>query len=63
MYGIVRNHLYKVNINSITGLGTPIANTDQVIVPVTPPEDKNTYLAADIVILKYKVVEQNVDLK
>ena len=63
LYGIVRNHLYKVNINSITGLGTPIANTDQVIVPVTPPEDKNTYLAADIVILKYKVVEQNVDLK
>ena len=63
LYGIIRNHLYKVNIKSITGLGTPIANTDQVIIPVTPPEDKNTYLAADIVILKYKVVTQNVNLK
>ncbi|MBE6290429.1 MAG: hypothetical protein E7100_09415, partial [Bacteroidaceae bacterium] len=63
LYGIVRNHLYKVNINSITGLGTAVPNTDQVIVPVTPPEDTKTYLAADIVILKYKVVEQNVDLK
>ncbi|MBO5629748.1 MAG: Mfa1 fimbrilin C-terminal domain-containing protein [Aeriscardovia sp.] len=63
LYGVVRNHLYKIKINSITGLGTAVANTDNVIIPVTPPEDKKTYLAADIVILKYKVVEQNVDLK
>ena len=63
LYGVVRNHLYKIKINSITGLGTAVANTNNVIIPVTPPEDKKTYLAADIVILKYKVVEQNVDLK
>ena len=63
LYGVVRNHLYKIKINSITGLGTAVANTNNVIIPVTPPEDTKTYLAADIVILKYKVVEQNVDLK
>ena len=62
LFGIVRNHLYKVNITGISGLGTPVADTNQVIIPVTPPEDKETYLAADIVILKYKVVEQDVNL-
>ena len=63
LYGIIRNHLYKVAIKSITGLGTPIANptSGKVIIPEIPSDDES-YIAAEIKILKYKVVTQNVDL-
>lgn len=32
-YGIVRNHLYKFHVNSINGIGTPIDDLDQIIIP------------------------------
>lgn len=39
-FGIVRNHVYTININKITGLGTGIiSNTD----PLLPPTDKVSY--------------------
>jgi len=54
-YGIVRNHLYKVNATKIVGVGTPVANPDRVIIPVKPLDNKS-YIAAEIDVLKYKVV-------
>lgn len=59
--GIVRNHWYKVKLNSITGLGTPVYNEDKTIDPTTP-SDENTYLAARVNVLQWRVVTQNVDL-
>lgn len=65
LYGVIRNHLYKLSIKSINGLGTPVPNPDG---PNTPPiipekpEDDHSYIAAQIEILKYKVVNQHVDL-
>ena len=59
--GIVRNHWYKVTLNSITGLGTPVYNEDKTIDPTTP-SDENTYLAARVNVLQWRVVTQNVDL-
>jgi hypothetical protein len=63
LYGIIRNHLYDITIKSITGLGTPIANTTsgKEIIPDIPV-DEETYLAAEVKILKYKVVKNEVDL-
>lgn len=63
LYGIIRNHLYDITINSITGLGTPVANTNsgKEIIPDIPV-DEETYLAAEVKILKYKVVTQEVNL-
>lgn len=59
--GIVRNHLYRMNITKVSGLGTPVANPDLVVIPTPPPTDKESYIAAEIEILKYKVVPtQNV---
>lgn len=60
--GIVRNHLYNLTINSITGLGTPVPNPDKVIIPEKPTDDENSYIAAEVEILSYKVVSQEVDL-
>ena len=61
LYGVIRNHLYKLTIKSINGLGTPVPNPDTPIIP-EKPEDDNSYIAAQIEILKYKVVTQDVDL-
>lgn len=60
-YGVVRNHWYKVKVNSLTGFGTPVYDPDKTIIP-TMPEDKATYLAAQINVLQWRVVEQKVDL-
>lgn len=60
--GIVRNHVYYVDIASISGLGTPVYDPDQPIIPERP-EDLNWYLAAKINVLKWKIVHQVVDLK
>lgn len=54
--GIVRNHLYKLNVTGISGLGTPVPSTDIIIVPTEPVDEPESYLAAEINILNYKVV-------
>lgn len=63
-YGIIRNHLYKLTLNSIAGLGTPVPNGDKVIIPGrVPTETEYSYIAAEVEILKYKVITQGVDLQ
>ena len=60
-YGIVRNHSYKVTINSIQGFGTPVYDPNKVIVPIQPSNDKS-YLAAKVNVLSWRVVNSSVDL-
>lgn len=59
--GIIRNHIYDLNLQSISGLGVPVFDPEEDIVPEIPDDDKYFYLAARINILKWKVVKQNVD--
>ena len=61
-FGVVRNHIYDIAITSVAGLGTPVLNPDEKIVPQHPKND-DTYLAARINILSWRVVKQNVDLE
>lgn len=63
-YGVVRNHSYKVTINSITGLGTPVWNPDSETTTINPelPNDDKTFLAAKINVLSWRVVDSTVDL-
>ena len=62
-YGIVRNHVYKVNITDIKGFGTPIYDpTEDFIVP-DKPEDIVTYVSAQINILSWRVVANDYDVK
>lgn len=59
--GIVRNHYYQIDVNSIKGFGTPVYDPDSEFVPVVP-EDTKTYLAARINVLSWRIVKQTVDL-
>lgn len=60
-YGIVRNHLYDVNVKGMEGFGTPVYNKTWEIKPTVPDETK-TFLAAKINVLQWRVVQQDVNL-
>lgn len=60
-YGVVRNHFYKITLNGIKGFGTPVYNPAKEIDP-TVPTYSNTYLAARVQVLQWRVVNQNVSL-
>lgn len=74
--GVVRNHLYKVNLTGVTGLGTPIPGTssddedddpgteDPEDKPIDPedPDEEESFLAAEINILSWNVVSNDVIL-
>lgn len=59
--GIVRNHVYRANIKSLTGLGTPVYDPDEVIDP-EKPGDEDTFVAAEIKILSWRIVNSDVNL-
>lgn len=60
-YGIVRNHLYDVHVKGMEGFGTPVYNDDWTIIP-TVPNQTSTYLAAQVNVLQWRVVQQDVNL-
>lgn len=60
-YGIVRNHVYSINIQNMYGFGTPVYDPTKVIDPTIPSNDA-TYLAARINVLSWRVVKYNADL-
>lgn len=60
-YGIVRNHVYSINIQNMYGFGTPVYDPTKVIDPTIPSNDA-TYLAARINVLSWRVVKNNADL-
>ena len=60
-YGIVRNHFYKITLTGIKGFGTPVYDPNQVVEPVVPSY-KDTYLAARVQVLQWRVVTQSANL-
>lgn len=58
-YGVVRNHVYQFNITDINGYGTPVFNANTDFVTPERPVDVETFVAAEINILSWRVVEQN----
>lgn len=63
-YGIVRNHVYQIDINSIKGYGSPVYSGYDFIVeqPEYPQVYEDSYVAARINVLSWKVVKQGVDI-
>lgn len=59
-YGVVRNHVYKCDIKTLTGLGTPVFDPTETIYP-EKPSDEETYIAAKINILSWRIVSQEVN--
>lgn len=62
MHGVVRNHIYDATITKLSGLGTPVYNPDEIIYPEKPVEDNDTFIAAQINILSWRVVSNNYEL-
>ena len=58
--GVVRNHVYDINLNSIKGLGIPVSGDDESEIVPTETSDEYYSLNATINILQWKVVTQEV---
>ena len=59
-YGVVRNHIYKVNLTGLKGLGTPVLDSNEPIYPEKPIHDDYLF-AAEINVLQWRVVSQEYD--
>lgn len=62
-YGVVRNHIYSVNISGITGYGTPVFNKDYQFETPEKPKDIETFVSAQINILSWRVVDNTTTLQ
>lgn len=60
--GVVRNHIYQTKVTKIAGLGTPVYDPDQTIYPEKPSEE-DYYIAAEINILSWRLVENDYPLE
>lgn len=63
-YGVVRNHSYKITLQDVKGFGTPVYDPDSDTETIDPeiPSDEDTYLAARINVLAWRVVSSKVNL-
>ena len=56
-FGVVRNHWYRLTVNTIGSIGIPVDNPDQPIIP--DPED-DYYIAIEIVVLPWHVIDNGI---
>lgn len=61
--GVVRNHIYDLTLNSIRGIGTPVFDPEDVIIPERPEDETLWFLSARINVLAWKLVSQTVDFE
>lgn len=59
--GVVRNHIYDLTLNSIKGIGTPVFDPEDKIIPQKTDHDDLYFLAARVNVLAWKVASQTVD--
>lgn len=57
--GVVRNHIYNIIVDNFYGLGTPVYDPGEIIDPEKPKSD-DAYLAAQIYILSWRLMTNNV---
>jgi len=62
LQGIVRNHIYKLTLSDLKGLGVPVFDPEREIIPDRPSDD-SFYLAARVNILKWRIVSQTVSFE
>lgn len=57
-YGLVRNHLYDYTLTTVNGLGTPIFDGNQIVIP-EKPEGEETYISAKLNVQAWRLVSHN----
>lgn len=62
MYGVVRNHAYTYELTDFVGLGTPVPCTD-IETRVENPAVSNTYVAARLNVLNWRLVSNKTILQ
>ncbi len=58
--GVVRNHIYDVKLKKVYGIGTPVYDKTLTIIP-EKPKSEDTYVAAKIDILSWRLQTQDVE--
>lgn len=58
-YGTVRNHIYELTLSNIAKIGNPVFKPEEKLVLI-PGEEKDYYVSAELKILKWRVVTQDV---
>lgn len=61
-YGVLRNHWYKLTVNSITGLGYGVFDPAELIVPIPKTPDDFFKIGLEAQVLDWHVVEKVFDL-
>lgn len=61
--GVVRNHIYDLTLESIKGIGTPVFDPDDKIIPEKVNNGESFYLSAKVNVLAWKVVSQKINFE
>ena len=64
-YGVVRNHIYNININSISGYGSPVYDPNSLIETPEYPDislESSSFVSAQVNVLSWRMVSQGVDI-
>ncbi len=63
-YGVVRNHIYNVILNSFGGFGSPVyVPEDGILEYPEDPTSTGEYVSAEVRILSWRLVSQEVDVQ
>jgi hypothetical protein len=65
-YGVVRNHIYNIVLNSFGSFGSPVYIPDgNLVYPENPedPENERDYVSAEVRVLSWRMVSQEVDVQ
>lgn len=58
-YGTVRNHIYELTLSKIAKIGNPVFDPEEKLVLI-PGKEKNYYVSAELKVLKWRVITQDV---
>lgn len=59
-FGVVRNHIYNVKVNKLSGIGTPVWDPNEDIYPERPTPEGNN-ISAQVKVLMWRMVSQDVE--
>lgn len=62
-YGTVRNHAYQITFSAVKGLGTPVYDALKDIPEPIKPDDTESFIEAQINVLSWHLIQQDVTLQ